>query len=287
MSKKHKKTDEDYPTTGHEWDGIREYDKPMPRWWLNTFYLCIIFAVGYMIAYPAIPLLNGATPGLLGYSSRGEVQQHIDAVNAQNAEIEAKLLATPIADISKDTDLKRFATADGSAVFKTFCAQCHGAGAQGAKGYPNLQDDDWLWGGDLATIATTIHHGVRFSGDEDTRFSQMPTFSEILEKDEIANVVEHVLQVSGQKYDAAKAAKGATVFADNCAACHGDNAKGGREVGAPNLTDAIWLYGGDRATITQTVTNSRFGVMPAWQGRISETQIKAVAFYVHQLGGGE
>jgi len=287
MSKKPKKTDEDYPTTGHEWDGIREYDKPMPRWWVTTFYLCIIFAVGYMIAYPAIPLLNGATPGLLHYSTRGEVQQHIDKVNAQNADIEAKLLATPITEISKDADLIRFATADGGAVFKTFCAQGHGAGAQGAKGYPNLQDEDWLWGGDLETIATTIHHGVRFSGDDDTRFSQMPTFGEVLEKDEIANVVEHVLNVSGQDHDAAMAAKGATVFADNCAACHGDDAKGGREVGAPNLTDAIWLYGADRATITQTVSNSRFGVMPAWHGIISETQIKAVAFYVHQLGGGE
>jgi len=287
MSKKIKKSDEDYPTTGHEWDGIREYDKPMPRWWLNTFYLCIIFSVGYMIAYPAIPLLKGATPGLLKFSSRGEVQQHIDAVNAQNAEIEAKLLATPLEEISADADLARFATAGGGAVFLTYCAQCHGAGAQGAKGYPNLQDDVWLWGGDLDAIATTVRHGIRNDTDEDTRYSEMPKFGEILESDEIAQVAEYVLQVSGQDHEGSLAAPGKAIFEENCSACHGETASGDREQGAPNLADALWLYGGDRDTITQTITNSRFGVMPAWQTRITDAQIKQVTFYVHQLGGGE
>ena len=161
MAKKIKLNDEDYPTTGHEWDGIREYDKPMPRWWLYTFYLCIVFSIGYVIAYPAIPLLKGATPGVLGFATRTEVAQHIAEVNAKNAEIEAKLLSTPLEDVAADPDLKRFATAGGGAVFRTYCAQCHGAGAQGAKGYPNLQDDDWLWGGDLAALETTIRHGIR------------------------------------------------------------------------------------------------------------------------------
>jgi cytochrome c oxidase cbb3-type subunit 3 len=203
--------DEDYPTTGHEWDGIREYDKPMPRWWLNTFYLTIIFAVGYSIAYPAIPLIKGATPGLLGYSSRGEVKADIEAVNLQNAEIEAKLLATPLDQVAADPDLSRFATAGGGAVFRTYCAQCHGEGAQGAKGYPNLQDDDWLWGGDLAAIETTVRHGIRHDADEDTRYSEMPKFGEFLEEAEIASLAEYVLQVSGQEHDAAKAAS-ATVL---------------------------------------------------------------------------
>ncbi len=287
MSKKIKLNDEDYPTTGHVWDGIREYDKPMPRWWLYTFYLCIVFSIGYMIAYPAIPLLNGATPGLLKYSTRGEVQQHIDKVNAQNAEIEAKLLATPLESIGADVDLARFATAGGGAVFLTYCAQCHGAGAQGAKGYPNLQDDQWLWGGDLEAIATTIRHGIRNDTDEDTRFSQMPKFGEILESEEINSLANYVLKVSNQEHDASLAATGNALFADNCAACHGETATGDREQGAPDLTDAIWLYGGDLKTITQTITNSRFGVMPAWQGRITDAQIKQVTFYVHQLGGGE
>ncbi|MBL4751478.1 MAG: cytochrome-c oxidase, cbb3-type subunit III [Amylibacter sp.] len=287
MRKKIKKSDEDYPTTGHEWDGIREYDKPMPRWWLYTFYLCIIFAFGYMVAYPAIPLLKGATPGLLGFSTRAEVAKHIAEVNAQNAEIEAQLLSTPLEEISADADLVRFATAGGGAVFRTYCAQCHGAGAQGAKGYPNLQDDDWLWGGDLATIETTIQHGIRYEADEDTRFSEMPKFGDFLEKDEIAALAEYVLQVSGQEHDAALATIGQPLFEDNCVACHTEQATGDRELGAPNLADAIWLYGRERETITTTITNSRFGVMPAWQGRITEAQIKQVTFYVHQLGGGE
>lgn len=287
MSKKTKMKDEDYPTTGHEWDGIREYDKPMPRWWLNTLYLTIIFAIGYVIAYPAIPLLNGATPGVLGYSTRGEVSADIAAVKAQNAEIEAKLLATPLDQIAADPDLSRFATAGGGAVFRTYCAQCHGEGAQGAKGYPNLQDDDWLWGGDIASIETTVRHGIRHDADADTRYSEMPKFGEFLEETEIASLAEYVLQVSGQEHDAAQATGGKVLFEDNCSSCHGETAKGDREQGAPNLSDALWLYAGDRDTINETITNSRFGVMPAWQTRITDAQIKQVTYYVHQLGGGE
>ncbi len=285
--KKPKLTDEDYPTTGHEWDGIREYDKPMPRWWLITFIITVIWGLGYTIIYPAWPLINGATPGLLGYASRQDVADDIAAVNSENATIEAKLLATPMEEIINNPDLVRFATAGGGAVFRTYCSQCHGTGAQGGKGYPNLQDDDWLWGGDLTAIETTIRHGIRYDGDENTRFSQMPAFGEILEDADIEKLAEFVLKVSGQDHDAAMAAAGATLFADNCAACHGDNAQGDREQGAPNLTDALWLFGGDKETITDTITNSRFGVMPSWQGRITDAQIKQVAFYVHQLGGGE
>ena len=285
--KKPKLTDEDYPTTGHEWDGIREYDKPMPRWWLITFIITVIWGLGYTIIYPAWPLINGATPGLLGYASRQDVADDIAAVNSENATIEAKLLATPMEDIINNPDLVRFATAGGGAFFRTYCSQCHGTGAQGGAGYPNLQDDDWLWGGDLTAIETTIRHGIRYDGDENTRFSQMPAFGEILEDADIEKLAEFVLKVSGQEHDATMAAAGATLFADNCAACHGDNAQGDREQGAPNLTDALWLFGGDKETITDTITNSRFGVMPSWQGRITDAQIKQVAFYVHQLGGGE
>ena len=285
--RKPKLTDEDYPTTGHEWDGIREYDKPMPRWWLITFIITVIWGLGYTIIYPAWPLINGATPGLLGYSSRQDVAEKIEAVNRENATIEAKLLATPMEEIINDPDLVRFAKAGGGAVFRTYCSQCHGTGAQGAKGYPNLLDDDWLWGGDLAAIETTLRHGIRYDGDEDTRYSQMPAFGEILEDADIEKLAEYVLSVSGQEHDGAMAAEGAALFADNCAACHGDNAMGDTEQGAPNLTDALWLFGGDKDTIIETIANSRFGVMPAWQGRITDAQIKQVAFYVHQLGGGE
>jgi cytochrome c oxidase cbb3-type subunit 3 len=149
-------------------------------------------------------------------------------------------------------------------------------------------DDDWLWGGDIEAIYTTIAHGIRNEENEDARYSQMPAFGDILEAEEIAQVVNYVLTLSGRAADEpALVDAGALVFADNCAACHGDAGQGDRTQGAPNLADAIWLFGGDVDAVTQTVTKSRFGVMPGWDARLSEAELRAVAQYVHQLGGGE
>jgi cytochrome c oxidase cbb3-type subunit 3 len=287
MSKKPIKTKADPGTTGHSWDGIEEFDNPMPRWWLWCFYATIIWGIGYTIAYPAWPLINGATAGLLGYSTRAEVAAEIKRFEDANAPIEAKLVATPLDAIAADPELANYTQNAGAAVFRTWCAQCHGAGAGGAKGFPNLLDNDWLWGGTIDELHTTISHGIRNTTDADARFSQMPAFGEMLEKGDIDAVVNHVLSISGQEHDTTLAAQGAQVFADNCASCHGDAGTGDRAQGAPNLTDAIWLYGGDSATLTETVTKARFGVMPAWTGRLSEADIRAVAGYVHSLGGGE
>ena len=298
MCAKSVKPDDKVGTTGHVWDGIEELNNPLPRWWIWVFNLTIVFAIGYIIAYPAWPLIHGATPGVLGYSTRAEVQKDIDAVDAQNAPIKARLVAADITAIDADPELKKFAMSDGAAVFRTNCAQCHGAGAAGVqgKGYPNLLDNDWLWGGSLEAIHTTLTHGIRANVDPDTRISEMPRFGtdELLTRDEISQVVEYVLQLSGQDHDEALAAAGTQLFADNCAACHGDTGLGNRDVGAPNLTDAIWLYGGDRAAIKTTVTLARNAMMPAWgyaaagsKPRLSEDQIRAVAVYVHALGGGE
>jgi cytochrome c oxidase cbb3-type subunit 3 len=273
-------------TTGHSWDGIEEYNNPLPRWWLWIFYLTIIWGIGYTIAYPAWPLINGATPGLLGWSTRGEVAEEIQRFKEKNAAIEAKLAAADLTKISEDPELMNYAINAGAAVFRTNCIQCHGAGGQGAKGYPNLLDDDWLWGGDIESIAYTVRNGIRNETD-DARYSEMPKFGEILEEEEIDQVVNYVLSLSGQEHDADLAALGAPIFEENCAACHGVDGKGNREFGAPNLTDAIWLYGGDAETIKETVTYSRFGVMPAMGLRLSDAQVNAVAAYVHQLGGGE
>jgi cytochrome c oxidase cbb3-type subunit III len=275
-------------TTGHEWDGIKELNNPLPRWWLWTFYATIVWGIGYAIAYPAWPLINGATAGLLGYSTRAEVAADIAAVDAQNAGLETQLASTDLVEVANDAGLQRYAVAGGAAVFRTNCSQCHGSGAAGAKGYPNLLDDDWLWGGALEQIAATVRHGIRNEDDPDARWSEMPAFGDLLEPDEIAAVVNHVLNLSGQDHDAALASAGVVVFEDNCAACHGETGQGDREQGAPRLSDAIWLYGGDAEAITETVTNSRFGVMPAWgPPRLSEAEVKAVTAYVHQLGGGE
>ena len=291
MAKPIKKEPGQVPTTGHSWDGIEEFDNPMPRWWLWTFYACIVFAIGYTIAYPAWPMLTRATPGLLGYSTRADVAAEIKQFDDANAPIKAKLVAADLEAIPADPELNQFATSAGAAVFKTWCAQCHGSGAAGVQslGYPNLLDDDWLWGGDLASIYTTVTHGIRNATDADARYSEMPKFGadDLLEPAQIEQVVEYVLQLSGQDHDSALAVEGATVFADNCSSCHGEAGMGDREQGAPPLTDAIWLYGGSREAITHSVEYARFGVMPSWTGRLTEDEIRSVAVYVHGLGGGE
>lgn len=290
-AKQVKKAPGQVPTTGHEWDGIEELDNPMPRWWVWVFYATIVWGIWYTIAYPAWPMLTQATQGYLGADMRQDVANEIKAFDDANAEIKAKLVAAPLDGISADPALSQYATSAGAAVFKTWCAQCHGSGAAGVqgKGYPNLTDNDWLWGGDMESIYTTINHGIRNTTDPDARYSEMPKFGAdgLLEKAQISEVVEYVLQISGQEHDAALAAAGATVYADNCAACHGETGAGDSTQGAPALNDAIWLYGGDRDTITASVHGARFGVMPAWAGRLSEDEVRAVASYVHSLGGGE
>lgn len=275
-------------TTGHSWDGVEELNNPLPKWWLYTFYATILFAVVYTILYPAWPLVHRATPGILGWSSRGAEAQQIAAWNKQLAPLQTKLDATPLDKVKDDATLMQYANSAGAAVFRTNCVQCHGAGAAGNPGYPNLLDDDWLHGGTINAIYTTILHGVRSPTDPDTRPApEMPAWGATLNPEEIANVVQYVLQISGQKADAAKATAGAKVFAANCAACHGADGKGNVDMGAPNLTDAIWLYGGDQATLTKTITYGRAGVMPSWNHKLSEADIRAVALYVHGLGGGK
>ncbi|MEZ5911705.1 MAG: cytochrome-c oxidase, cbb3-type subunit III [Paracoccaceae bacterium] len=289
MSKKPTTRKPDVGTTGHEWDGIEEYNNPLPRWWLWTFYATIIWSVGYTIAYPAWPLVQSSTAGLLGYSTRAEVAAEIERFDAANAGLEQKLAAADLATAKDDAELNQFAVSAGAAVFKTWCAQCHGSGASGAVGYPNLVDNDWLWGGDVEAIHQTVSYGIRATDNDETRYSEMPRFGadELLDEAQIGQVVNYVLQLSGQDHDAGLASEGATVFADNCAACHMEDGSGDRAQGAPNLADAIWLYGGSAEAITDSVVNARFGVMPSWTTRLSEADIRSVALYVHQLGGGE
>ncbi|MDH3264227.1 MAG: cytochrome-c oxidase, cbb3-type subunit III, partial [Paracoccaceae bacterium] len=267
MSKQPKRTEGEVETTGHSWDGIEEYNNPLPRWWLWTFYLTIAWGVIYTILYPAWPLVSRATPGLLGFSTRAQVAEEIAAVEATNAAIEGKLAAAELTEVAADPELNLYATNAGAAVFHTWCAQCHGSGAAGAVGYPNLLDDDWLWGGDIEAIHLTVSHGIRNTDDPEARYSEMPAFGEVLSEEEIAQVVAQVLKISDQEYDAALAAAGETVFLDNCASCHGDGGEGIRDLGAPALNDAIWLYGGDEAALSETVANARFGVMPNWNTR--------------------
>ncbi len=282
-------------TTGHDWDGIQEWNNPLPRWWLWTFYATIVWGVGYTIAYPAWPLVNSATAGLLGYSTREAVASDIAAVETARAGMMDRLASAELSQLPDDPQLLAFAQDAGAAVFRSNCATCHGAGANGvqASGFPSLLDDDWLWGGTVDDIAHTVAHGIRNEASPDARWSEMPAFGDLLEDGDIDAVVHHVLAVSGQPHDADLAATGATVFADNCASCHGEAAEGMPEMGAPNLSDAVWLYGGTPERIEETVREARFGVMPAWgeefrgTSGLSQAEINAVATYVHSLGGGE
>lgn len=274
-------------TTGHEWDGIKELNNPAPRWWLLVFYVCCLFAVGYWIVYPAWPTLSGHTPGIWGWTSHEKLQREQAEIATRQAAYLERFRAATLDQVMADPALYAFATAGGKAAFKDNCATCHGSGGAGGPGYPNLNDDDWLWGGKLTDILQTIRFGVRSTHPE-TRMSQMPAFGRdgVLTAEEVGLVVDYVRSLSGLgKADAA--GKGATIFADNCAACHGPEGKGDRSVGAPNLTDAIWLYGGDRDTVYQTVFYARSGVMPTWENRLDPDTIRELAIYVHGLGGGE
>jgi len=278
------------PTTGHEWDGIAELNTPLPRWWLWTFYATIAWAFLYWIAYPAWPLLTGATSGVLGWHSRDAVVEEVANLQTLRDPMNAKLAAASLSDIEKTPELLSFARAEGSAIFANNCAPCHGAGGQGSKGYPNLNADRWLWGGNLDEIQTTITHGARWEADPKTHLSMMPSFGRdnLLKHDEIVAAANYVRSLSGLSTDKdADLAKGAKVFADNCAACHGPEGKGNIEVGAPNLTTKVWLYGSDRSAIIERITNGGGGTMPAWGEKLSPTAIKAVTVYVHSFGGGQ
>ncbi|NJO32102.1 MAG: cytochrome-c oxidase, cbb3-type subunit III [Rhodospirillales bacterium] len=274
-------------TTGHEWDGIKELNKPLPRWWLLTFYVTIVWAVGYWIVYPAWPTLNGYTRGLFSYSQRDVVAQEITTARSAQAHYREKLAQTPLAAIKLDPDLYRFAMAAGTVAFQNNCAACHGRGAQGFLGYPNLNDDDWLWGGTMEEIHKTISFGIRAVG-KDTRASQMPRYGidKLLPEADINDVVEYVLSLSNKSGDTKAVGRGHKTFADQCASCHGADGKGKQEQGAPNLVDPIWLYGDSRQSILESVRTGRGAMMPAWAGRLDPATLKSLAVYVHSLGGG-
>lgn len=288
MSEKERDAVTGTETTGHVWDGIKELNTPLPKWWVYVLYATIVWSIGYWVVYPAWPSLTSYTTGMMGYNSRAEHSAEVArAADAQKVWLD-KIAASSVDQISADPELVEFAQNGGRAIFAENCAPCHGAGGQGAPGFPVLADDSWLWGGDLANIEKTIRHGVR-STDPDTRVSDMPRFGadEILPPDQIADVTEYVLSLSGGEFDAAAKERGATVFADNCVACHGEQGQGNIELGAPALNDTIWQYGGSREEIVAQIHLPKQGVMPPWQGRISEDWIKMVAIYVHNLGGGQ
>jgi len=273
-------------TTGHEWDGLKELNTPLPKWWLYVFYACIVWSIAYYVFYPSWPLVSDYTKGLWGATMRSDaIASYEGGVKARLANA-AGLADAPLEKIKSTPALLEFAMANGKAAFGDNCAPCHGSGATGGPGYPSLQDDDWLWGGKLADIYQTIQFGIR-SGHTKTRDSMMPNFGKdgTLKKEEIAAVADYVVSLSDPSVKATDAGK--KLFADNCAACHGEDAKGNLELGAPNLADKIWLYGAGKDKVVAQVTEAKHGVMPAWEGRLDPITIKSLAVYVHSLGGGK
>jgi cytochrome c oxidase cbb3-type subunit 3 len=277
-------------TTGHEWDGVRELNNPMPRWWVSLFYFTIVFTVVYTIFFPAWPLVETNTKGLLGYTSRGEVIAKVAAHREMQMQWKDRIAAADLEEIRQDPDLFQFSLASGRANFAVNCSQCHGAGAAGNPGgYPNLNDDAWIWGGDLENIYTTIKHGVRNEDDPDARYAEMPRYGvdELLSKEEIEAAAQHVLNFTGRATKPELLELGAETWEYNCAACHGEDGTGDYFAGAPNLTDNIWLYGGEPQDILNQINRPQQGVMPAWGLKLDDTTVKELAVYVHSLGGGE
>jgi cytochrome c oxidase cbb3-type subunit 3 len=280
-------------TTGHEWDGISELNTPIPRWWLWTFIVSCIWGFGYMIVMPSVPYPTSEgwdyTKGTIGYSQRDVVSKEVAANEAALKVYRDQIAEKSFEEVLADPELSQVALAGGKSAFGDNCAPCYGSGGQGFTGFPNLGDDDWIWGGTLEEIVITVEHGIRWEEDYDTRLGDMPAFvtDEMISEAEAADVTEFVLSISGQPHDTTGAARGAPVFEDQCSACHGEAGTGEPLMGAPDLTDAIWLYGSARETVLETISKGQAGVMPAWTSRLSPGEIKEVAIYVHALGGGE
>lgn len=291
MSDEHNKPEIDavsgVETTGHEWDGLKELNNPLPRWWLWVWAVCILWSIWYFVVYPAWPVPGGATKGTSGYTQYKELEESQAEIFERQRFYLERFEKASFHDILNDDELYTFAMAGGRAAFKENCAQCHGTGAEGRKGFPNLNDDDWLWGGKITDIYQTIQYGIRVPNSYDTRLSQMPSFGrdKLLTNDQINTVVDFVLSLNEKGMDSNH--PGYAIFQENCASCHGANAKGMHQFGAPNLTDNIWLYGGRREDVYETVVYARNGVMPTWKERLNNNTIRQISLYVHQLGGGE
>jgi cytochrome c oxidase cbb3-type subunit III len=271
-------------------DGIRELDSNPPRIWTYVYIVTFGAAIWLFVAYPAIPWFSGATTGVFDWSSRADLARAVNRADAAAPDVAQRFAAAGIEDIEADPALRAYAIAGGHAAWGTNCAPCHGRdGAGAAAGYPNLRDKDWLWGGTPEAIQQTLQVGIRWPGEDETRVSQMPAFGamRMLERRAVQDLVEQVRALSGQEHDATAAERGAPVFAEQCASCHGEGGEGNPAVGAPRLSDDVWLYGGGRKELYETIWNSRSGVMPAFGHRLTEDTIRKLVVYVRSFGGGE
>ena len=275
-------------TTGYEWDGLKELNTPLPKWWVYVMYATIVWSAGYFVLYPSVPGISGYFHGVLGYSQRAAVDDDVRAVMAQRAGTMDRIKALSFADIRKDPELMAASGTAGRIAFANNCQPCHAAGGGGQPGYPALAAGAWIWGGTHDAIEQTIAYGVR-SGDDKARDSQMPRFGVdgVLKPVEIQQVADYVMTLFGDAQQGKDVAAGKKLFAENCAICHGEAGQGDREKGAPRLASRVHLYSDSRASVVAQISSPRMGVMPAWHTRLDEATIKSLTLYVHSLGGGE
>lgn len=271
-------------TTGHEWNGIEELDTPVPKVVFFFLALAFLFSLICWLLFPTFPLIATYTKGLLGVDQQQLVTDQVKEAAAERAGWENDILSKSFAQVQSDPALMQKVQETGRTLFQDNCAACHGVNATGGPGFPDLTSKTWLWGGDIDSIAETIRVGINSTAD-DTRVSQMLAFGRegILDHAKILDVVAYVRSLSGASADAARVEAGREVFAANCASCHGEAGKGMQDVGAPDLTDRFWIYGGDTQSIYTTVHGGRQGHMPHWEGRLSETSRKILALYVSTL----
>jgi len=264
-----KSDDKEVKTMGHVWDeDLAEYNNPLPRWWLYMFYIALIIASTYLILYPGL----GSYAGVLGWTKIKQYEQEIEDADNRYGPIYAKYGNEPIAELAENPDAVRL----GKSLFMTYCTVCHGSDAGGVPGYPNLRDNDWLYGGTPEAIETTITHG-RKGNMPDAKINKLDSEADI------DNVVEYVLSLSDKTHDETAAVKGKETFNKVCFACHGNDGKGNQMLGAPNLTDDIWLYGSSKATITETITKGRQNIMPAHGEFLGKDKVHLLASYIYSL----
>lgn len=256
-----------------------------PKLWTYTYIATIIWAVGIWLLYPVWPSVSKYTLGALGYSTRVEHVEAVAGMAQERLPNKEWILSTDVDLLHENMQQYEMAIAVGKSAFALNCSQCHGQDGKGSKGFPDLTDEAWLWYSDFEEIELTIKHGIRQPGHDETRFGEMPGFrrDQVLERDEVLDTAHYVLSLSENSYDAERAGRGALVFEENCAACHGYDAAGIPDMGAPNLTDRIWLYGGDLQSIYNTIAQGRSGVMPAWSGRLDDGTIRQLTLYVQSL----
>jgi cytochrome c oxidase cbb3-type subunit 3 len=275
-------------TTGHEWDGLQELNRPLPKWWIYVFVATVAWSLVYFVLYPSVPGITGYYHGLIGYYQRDAVDADVAAVATQRAAAMDRIRTLSFADIRKDPQLLAVAETAGRITFAENCQPCHGAGGGGNPGFPALAAGNWLWGGKLEDIQQTVTYGIR-SNLEDARNSQMPRFGAdgILQPKEIQEVADYVATLYGLPATGTDPAEDKRLFAENCAVCHGDAGQGNREVGGPKLAAHTHLHGDTREAILSQINTPRMGLMPNWNNRLDLAKIKSVALYVHSLGGGE